>query len=54
VVPTLAVGAKWLGQKAHPHRRRFTKPNQLLPPVLVLLVVAVVMLVVHVFSLLSV
>jgi len=22
------VGAKWLGQKAHPHRRRFTKPNQ--------------------------
>jgi len=21
------VGAKWLGQKAHPHRRRFTKPN---------------------------
>jgi len=23
------VGAKWLGQKAHPHRRRFTKPNQL-------------------------
>jgi len=23
------VGAKWLGQKAHPHRRRFTKPNLL-------------------------
>jgi len=27
VAPTLTVGAKWLGQKAHPHRRRFTKPN---------------------------
>jgi len=24
------VGAKWLGQKAHPHWRRFTKPNQLI------------------------
>ena len=22
------MGAKWLGQKAHPRRRRFTKPNQ--------------------------
>jgi len=21
------VGANWLGQKAHPHRRRFTRPN---------------------------
>jgi len=24
-------GAKWLGQKANPHRRRFTKPNQTKP-----------------------
>jgi len=28
------VGAKWLGQKSHPHRRRFTKPNQTKPCVL--------------------
>jgi len=27
VAPTLTVGAKWLGQKAHPHRRRFIKPT---------------------------
>jgi len=31
VVPTFTVGAKWLGQKAHPHRRRFTKPNHMFP-----------------------
>jgi len=27
------VGAKWLGQKAYPHRRRFAKPNQTLATV---------------------